>query len=159
MIYLCQTRISLEGCESQSPWVPCRQDLAPLKYPPAFPAAGSSCHGGMWGCRGRWHGTESELPVEKKKPQCLDLHFVSAVAESDKTNPWLIIIQFRFFSLTSIQIMLEPATWLNIALSIRRALERDVHCWAVWGRKAGLHLCVCINFAANYKQVLNKIFL
>lgn len=58
-------------------------------------------------------------PSEKKfPPQRLDLNFVSVAAESDKANPCLTIIQFTFFSLTSIQIMFDPATLLNTALSI-----------------------------------------
>jgi len=58
------------------------------------------------------------------------------MAESDEANPCLTIIttiQFRFFSLTGIQIMFEPATLLTIAASIWRALERDTYireqCW------------------------------
>ncbi|XP_009474933.1 PREDICTED: uncharacterized protein LOC104022893 [Nipponia nippon] len=65
---------------------------------------------------------------EKKTPsQRLALNSVGAMAESDKANHCLTIIQFRFFSLTSIQILFEPATFLNIALSIWRALERDTY--------------------------------
>lgn len=50
--------------------------------------------------------SEKQIP-----PQYLDLNFVGAMAESDKVTPCLTIIQFEFFSLTSMQTMFEPALY------------------------------------------------
>lgn len=141
--YLCQIRIFLAVCGSQSPCLPCRQDLAPVKHPPAFPAAGSSCRAGMQGCEGA--GTAPSPSSQRKKCSSprLELNFVSAVPDSDKANPRLTIIQFKFFSLTSIQIMCEPATLLNIALSIWSAVERGTHSDEQQQEGKQSYTCVC----------------
>lgn len=82
---------------------------------------------------------------KKNSPsQCLDLNFVSAVAESDKANPCLTIIQFRFFSLTSIQIMFEPAALFNIVLSIWKALERQMYTDEQYQEGKQSYTCVCV---------------
>ena len=82
---------------------------------------------------------------EKKFPsQRLDLNFVSAMAESDKANPCLTIIQFRFFSLTSIQIVFEPATLLNVALSVWSALEGGTYIDEQYWEGKQSYTCVCV---------------
>lgn len=153
MIYLCQKWVSLGVCGSQSPGLPCRQDLALLEHPLhsqlPCPAAAEECGAGT----GRVQTSrEKQIP-----PQPLDLSFVSAMAEADKVSPCLKIIQFSFFSLTS---MFEPALyWIWLwAFGAHWREARTLISSTREGSRAGF-VYLCVHLTADYNQVLKTIFL